>query len=109
MEPLEDRELSTMLRQWRAPEAPARLRAKLFPPRAAWWRRVWQVEIRIPLPVAICVALLLAFGVWRGIMPRRVADVPAVRPQSAEMLTFRELTPVKELKPRIIRRNHAEN
>jgi len=109
MEPLDDQELSTMLREWRVPEAPRRMRAKLFPPRAVWWQRVWQVEIRIPLPVAICVVLLLAFGLWRSMAPRQLAEVPTVRPQPAEMLTFRELTPVKELKPRIIRRNHAEN
>jgi hypothetical protein len=109
MEPLDDRELSAMLREWQAPEAPARLRGKLFPPRAPWWRRFWQVQLHIPLPVAICAALLLAFGLWRGVAPRREPAPPAKAGQSAEVLTFRELTPVKELKPRIIRREHAEN
>jgi hypothetical protein len=110
MEPLEDRELNAILREWPAPEPPARLREKLFPPRVAWWQRLWQVQIRIPLPVAIVAALLVALGLWRGTAPRRVVVVPSVQPgQSAQVLTFRELTPVKELKPRIIRRKHAEN
>jgi hypothetical protein len=104
MEPLDDRELSAMLREWKAPEAPAALRGKLFPQRATWWQRLWQVQLRVPLPVAIFAALLLALGLWRWSAPQ-----PAEPGRSATVLTFRELTPVKELKPRIIRRNRAEN
>jgi hypothetical protein len=103
MEPLDDRELSTMLGEWKTPEAPSRLRGRLFPQRAAWWHRFWQVQIRVPLPVAIFAVLLLALGLWRWSAP------PAAPGQSATVLTFRELTPVKELKPRIIRRNRADN
>jgi hypothetical protein len=104
MEPLEDRDLNAMLREWRAPEAPGGMRERLFPAPASWWQRFWHVEIRIPLPVAICAALLLVLGLWRWTVPRPVAPG-----RQAEVLTFRELTPVKELKPRIIRREHAEN
>jgi hypothetical protein len=109
MEPLDDRELSALLREWKAPEAPARMRGKLLLRRAAWWRRAWQVEIRIPLPVAIVVALLLALGAWRRLAPPGGGTLSLEPGQSATVFTFRELTPVKELKPRIIRRDRAEN
>jgi len=97
MEPLDDRELSAMLREWRSPAAPAGLRDAVFPP-APWWRRMWRAEIRIPVPLAVCLVLLLLLGVWVSRTPR-----------PADVVTFRQLQPVKELKPRIIRRVHAEN
>jgi hypothetical protein len=110
MEPLEDQELNAMLRQWRTPEASGQIRERLFPRRAPWWQRFWQVQIRIPLPVAICAALLLAVGLWRWTAPRPAVELPrAEGGRTAEVLTFRELTPVRELKPRIIRRERAEN
>ncbi len=112
MEPLDDQdltdqELDRMLRQWEAPPAPARLRAALFSQSAApWWKR----SIRIPLPVAACLAVLLAMGAWRWVTPRdRVVTRVAYRDNTAQAMTFHELQPVTELRPRIIRRGHAEN
>jgi hypothetical protein len=112
MEPIEhrnltDRELDGMLQRWKAPEAPARLHAALFPaPDMPWWRR----SIRIPLPVAACLMLLLLAGVWRSLSPReRVVTQIVYREHAAGTVSFRDLRPVTELRPRIIRRGHAEN
>ena len=103
MEPLEDRELDQVLRQWPAPEVPARLRATVFPPRdAPWWRR----SIRVPLPVAAAAAVLIAAGVWRWVTPR---ERVVYRDSTAKVLSFEDLRPVTELRPRIIRRRHAQN
>jgi|SRR5581483_4988694 len=99
MEPLNDQELRAMLREWRTPDAPERMRAELFPPAAPWWRRVWRAEIRIPVPAAAGLILLLLAGFW--LSADRAPQPPA---QSADVVTFRELQPVKELKPRIIRK-----
>src|ERR1044071_8006381 len=104
MEPLEDQELHEMVREWKAPGAPPQLRERLFPAPAAWWRRWWHIEIRVPLPLAVCLVLLLALVYWRGPEPQ-----PVDSGQTAKVLTFRELTPVTELKPRIIRRDNAQN
>ena len=104
MEPLDDRELNTVLRAWDAPPAPAHLRAAVFPA-APWWRRWWRAEIRIPVPLAVCLILLLLAGVWQW---SRLARPPQPS-QSADVVTFRELRPVEELKPRIIRRQHEQN
>ncbi len=103
---LTDDELDGMLRQWDAPSAPARLRAAVFPEtRARWWQR----SIRVPLPVAACVAVLLAAGTWRWVVPRERVTEVVYREKPAEVLTFRELQPVTEFQPRIIRRGHVEN
>lgn len=112
MEPLEnqdltDRELDGMLRQWQAPPAPGRLRAAVFPDCAAPW---WTRSIRIPLPVVACLVVLLAAGAWRWAVPdERVVTRLVYRANAADVLTFHELQPVTELRPRIIRRGHAEN
>jgi hypothetical protein len=91
---MDDRELNTILREWTAPEAPPRLRAAVFPRPAPWWA----ASIRIPIPVAIALVLLLLAGVWQVNRPAPPAPVVEV--------SFRELQPVKELKPRIIRRHY---
>lgn len=92
MEPMDDRELTAMLQEWKTPEAPARLRDAVLPRPVRWWR----AEIRIPVPVAIAAALLTLAGLWQMQRTPPAAQVTEV--------TFRELQPVKELKPRIIRR-----
>jgi hypothetical protein len=103
MEPFEehelsDRELDALLPEWKAPAAPARLRAAVFPKAARpWWRNLWRASIRIPVPVAFGVLLLLAAGLWRS--PARV-----ITPDRRV-----EVRPVAELQPRIIRRGHVPN
>jgi hypothetical protein len=107
MEPLEDRELDGMLREWKAPPAPAGLRAAVFTGRAVpWWRR----SIRLPLPAAACLLILLLAGLWRWVVPREpVVNNVVYTHQAAEVLTFKDLRPVSELQPRIIRRKDARN
>jgi hypothetical protein len=133
MEPLEHDELSQseltgMLQEWEAPEAPARLRAAVFPHAdAPWWRRLWHASIRVPLPVACALAALA--GVLALRVPKPPAPTVVVRTERVQVpvererivtryiyrqapshgLTFQELRPVAELRPRIIRRNDAQN
>jgi cytochrome c-type biogenesis protein CcmH/NrfG len=96
-----DDELRGMLRRGEAPAAPARLRAAVFPEkRAPWWRR----SVRVPAPIAACILVLLALGLWRAMTPRVV-----YREAPREYVTFREYQPVKELRPRIIRRGDVDN
>ena len=100
MEPLDDRELNSMLESWKAPPAPAHLRESLFPRDASpWWLRFWRAQIRIPVPLALCLLLALLFA---GL--RQATRPPA--PETVTAVTFRELQPVKEIKPRIIRRHY---
>ena len=97
-EPFDDQELNSMLQEWKAPAPGAHLRAAIFP-EAPWWQRVLRAEIRIPVPVAVCLVMLLLAAIW----------VYRPQPESlVQAVTFRELRPVKEFKPRIIRRVHVQ-
>jgi hypothetical protein len=127
MEPFEsdelsDRELDGILGEWQAPEAPARLRAAVFPETARpVWLRWWRASIRLPAPVACALTLALAFGIWRGAKPapQRVVtrtvqvEVPVTRETVVAKTVYRcepqrsasaqRLRPVLELQPKIIR------
>ena len=61
--------LKTLLREWKAPEPPPALDARV---RAAYrdavkpspWQRLWSFRISIPVPVLAAALLLVAIGVW---------------------------------------------
>ncbi len=139
MEPFEkdelsDRELDAILPAWRCPPAPARLRAAVFPAASRpWWRALWNLSFRVPMPVACGLAIMLALLVWRGFTPPRPrvvirterVEVPVVKrevvtrtvyrerivhvPAATSSVNASELQPVAELRPRIIRRQNAQN
>jgi hypothetical protein len=106
MEPFEhdeltDRELDRILAEWKSPEAPARLRTALFREEStSLWSRFWSISFRVPLPVACGLIFLLALFFWRW--ESRPDHPVAVSNPS-------ELQPVKEIRPRIIRRQDAQN
>ena len=103
---LTDGELDNMLGEWKTPPSPARLREAIFGPAPAhWWRRMWAQSIRVPLPVAAGIVVLLAAGAWRWAIPAKRERV--VEP--AQVVSFREFRPVTELRPRIIRRERAKD
>jgi len=138
MEPFEndeltDSELDALLSSWIAPPPPVRLRAAVFPVAKPWWRALWSASFRVPVPVAFCIAIMLAFVAWRWLTPgaprvvirtERV-EVPVVKreiltntvyrdrivrvPDPAAGLNVHELQPVAELRPRIIRSRNAQN
>ena len=88
---LSDRELDTLLSAWKSPQAPSSLRSAIFPPASAPW---WRSSIRVPVPVAIVLAILLVIAIWRW---------PVTR------VNDHELVPVAELRPKIIRSSHVQN
>jgi hypothetical protein len=111
-EELTDRELDSVLPEWKAPVAPAQLRAALFPevPRP-WWRRLWTGSIRVPVPVACLLAVVLVLAAWRWLTPRtiyrdRLVPGTAIAGVGADASN---LIPVTELRPRIIRSANAQN
>jgi hypothetical protein len=129
MEPNEDSELRDLLKEWQAPPVPASLEKRLFgAPRRWWW-----ASVRVPLPVACCLALLIAALFWRSgqalrLTPARIViktervEVPVAREHVVtkilyknrstrareHQLTFNELRPVSELRPRIVRHQDAQ-
>ena len=124
MEPFEkdeltDRDLDGMLAQWKAPSAPARLKAAVFGERRQpLWRRMWTGSIRVPVPVACALVALMAIVAAAIVRAPRV-EVRTVRvevPVVQERIVYRDRPvvaeaawrPVRELKPRIIRGSNAQ-
>jgi len=58
MEPLNDKELNQLLRQWEAPAAPATLRIPISSRRQSFWH--WLLSGRIHIPVPVGLALVVA-------------------------------------------------
>jgi hypothetical protein len=136
MEPFEqdeltETELDRLLEGWAAPEAPARLRASIFPESSApWWKRLWMSSFRIPVPVACLLLLAPVVAVWRGAKPPATqivvkterVEVPVVQEhvvikvvtkyvyrKEPSGFDIQGLKPVAELRPRIIRSGDAKN
>jgi hypothetical protein len=128
---LSDRELNDLLQLWKEPTAPARLRAAVFPEESGpWWQNLWRASVRVPLPVAACLVIVL-LAAWRWftpVAPRLVTrtervEVPVVKevtrtvyrdrivhiPASAQGADVHKLQPVTELRPRIIRSGNVQN
>ena len=108
---LSERELDRLLREaWKSPPAPARLRGKIFQPqnRGSWWRSFWNISIRIPLPVACCLTILLAVAAWKW-QARPAASAVEGRTVAVPAPVVPKFQPVLELRPRIIKvQNNAE-
>src|SRR5437870_5755572 len=51
MEPLDDHELSQLLRQWTAPLAPPALRHRVLSYRRSWWQKLFRGSIRVAAPL----------------------------------------------------------
>jgi hypothetical protein len=85
----EDAQLREVLEEWRAPQTPASLDERVLAarqprPPQAWWRFLINGYIRVPVPVACCLAALMMFAAWRSIKavgpsaPCSIAEQPAV-------------------------------
>lgn len=89
---LTEQELDALLAAWKTPAAPARLRTSLFGAAETKW---WRMSIRIPVPVAALLLVLLAGAAWQWMRP--VTD------------GNNQLQPVTEVRPRIIRSISVQN
>ena len=94
MEPLDDNELNQLLRRWKAPPAPPSLRARIFPPQKSSWRWLLTGTIRVPVPIVVAIAVLLAFLIQyvRPASPPRVVQSPTV--SLADFKAVPQLEPV---------------
>lgn len=137
MEPNNDQDLRSLLREWQVPSMSSSIEERVLTAHRPWWRFLLNGYVRVPVPLACCIVLLLAAAeAWRWTRPARTVvprvvvktervEVPVVRervvtklvykkrPAFADTpehgLTFRQLKPVGELRPRIIRGRHDQN
>lgn len=95
MEPSDDLDLRQVLREWKAPGAPATLRDRVLPPRQGWLRWLFTGTIRIPVPVGAAAALLA--GLWL------YANAPGLWPANdAPVVSLADFQPVARLEPVVI-------
>jgi hypothetical protein len=108
---MDDRELNQLLREWKAPDAPTfALRAStsaeasadksVGKPGAAkpWWRWLLTGSIRIPVPVGVAAAVVLAFWLYS----RGSVDEPASVPSTQPVVSLADFKPVEEVEVRIV-------
>ena len=63
----EDSQLREVLQEWQVPATPQSLEKRVLGSRAPWWRFLINGYIRVPVPVACCVAVLVIFAAWRSV------------------------------------------
>ena len=100
MEPLDDQELNNLLKEWKAPGAPASLKRRVLPQPLSPWKSPWQWlvkgSIRVPVPVGIAAIVVLAL--WFFL--RQPAQPPVVQaPPGSTLAGFR---PVEQLEPTLV-------
>jgi hypothetical protein len=104
MEPLDDRELKSLLGEWKAPAAPSSLRRKLLTPRQTWAQWLMKGTLPIPVPVAL-LAVIVLLAVW--LITDRTPETPIAQPVGPS--TLADFQPVQQLEPRIIEATHEKN
>jgi len=66
MESNNDPQLRALLKEWRAPETPASLERRVLEGRETWWQFLLRGYIRVPVPVACALVVLLGIGIWES-------------------------------------------
>jgi hypothetical protein len=104
MDSFDDRQLSEMLEEWKAPDAPPTLRNRVLPrqpapagpARPAAWRWLLTGSIRIPVPVGVAALIVLALWLYSQ-RPSPPVPVPPGPP-----VTLADFQPVVRLEPKIV-------
>jgi hypothetical protein len=99
MEPLDEKELNQLLRQWKAPDAPAHLNPRVAPQPAPWWKWLVTGTIRVPVPVGFAAILIVVLWIVFG----RPDPAPVLPPSAST--TLADFQPVEQLELTIVERN----
>lgn len=105
MEPLDDKELNSLLKKWEAPAAPQSLSRRVLPPRKSWLQWLTTGSIRIPVPVGIAALAILAL--W--LIFAKQSPTPVIQPVAATTTSLADFQPVQQLEPRVIEANHEND
>ena len=96
---MDDRELNQLLREWKAPDAPASLEAPTPPARQSWWKWLLTGSIRIPVPVGVAAAVLLAFWLYSN---ASFDESGATQPSTQPVVSLADFKPVDEVEVRVV-------
>ena len=98
MEPLDEKELSRILRKWEAPSAPPGLMRRVFPERRLYWRWLFTGNIRVPVPAGVAAIVLVVLWIYYF---KPTTTVPVAQP--AGTVSFVDFQPVPQLEPVVVR------
>lgn len=101
MEPLNDHELQSLLRTWKAPGAPEHLQPRVA--RRKWYAALWTTSVRIPVPVLALI--LMAIIALQAFPLRERVRIP---PEALREIRISDFEPVPEVKPMVVRRVQYE-
>ena len=102
MEPGKDPRLKHLLNEWQVSNAPDTLDQRLFGQPRPWWQILATSRVRVPLPVAIAVSVLLVWFATIAVRDR----VPDVEPPGTTY-DLRGFQPVNSVSVRIERSGDA--
>ena len=66
MEQNDESQLRNLLKEWRAPATPPSLEQRVLAGHEGLWHFLVRGYIRVPVPVACCLAVLMVAGVWKS-------------------------------------------
>ena len=104
MEPMDDKELSQLLRRWKAPETPSSLTRRVLPRKTSGWRWLVSGSIRIPVPLGLAAVVILAL--WM-LLDRKPGVEPIAQP-APDSITLADFQPVRQLEPRILGKSQEQ-
>jgi hypothetical protein len=107
MEPTDDPKLKNLLREWKVGDAPRSLDERVLGPRQSWWTMLVRGSVRVPVPVALCLAVLLvamSAALVRSRTPPPVPSSPAV----SSAINLADFRAVRDVQVRIMRSGHAD-
>ena len=102
MESGDDPRLKRLLKEWQVPNAPDTLDQRVFGQPTPWWRILVTSSVRVPVPVALAVSVLLVWLVTIAVRDR-VSDL---EPRGATY-DLRGFQPVTSVNVRIERSSDA--
>jgi hypothetical protein len=99
MEPMDDPGLKKLLREWQVEDAPRSLDERVLSVRQPWWKLLMGGSVRVPLPVALALAVL--FVVMGAALLR-----PRTNPPLPSTINLADFRAVQDVQVRIMRGNH---
>ncbi len=94
MTPLNDDELNALLRRWEAPAAPSRLHPRIFQGRR-WWHLLMTGSIRVPVPAAAGLLLLIALWAYWPVPEQAEPTSPTVSEPVVSLADFRPVARIE--------------
>jgi len=102
MQPTRDPQLSELLSEWEVENAPASLDARVVGVQRPWWRFLLTGAVRVPVPLAVVLAIVFL------VMSYRLVRTPTEHRVPANTLSLVDFRPVRNPEVRVVGRHYEE-